>query len=201
MRYKTLQYADSTGRVFLDENGTGRVEIYSTYEGILMGNFVNGLKDGVWKEYVPKQKITYDEIYENGKFIKGTNTSDNGEVTEYDKFETLPSFKGGMETFGKFLTKNLRYPPNARKDNIQGRVYIQFIIKKDGTLSESKILKGIGGGCDEEALRVINLSPDWNPGLQRGIAKNVSYSVPIFFKLSESPKKIFPYQQNPYNAF
>nr|WP_294896868.1 energy transducer TonB [uncultured Pedobacter sp.] len=198
--YKTLQYADSTGKLFLDDNGTGKVEITSGSKIVFAGSFINGLKDGEWKEYIPEEKSTHNEIYENGKFIKGTNTMDDGNVIEYDKFETLPTFKGGVEAFGRFLSRNLHYPPDARDNNTQGRVYLQFVIEKDGSLTEAKVIRGIGGGCDEEALRVIKLSPKWNPGVQRGVAKRVSYTIPIFFKLSGPPKTVSPYQK-PYGTF
>lgn len=66
---------------------------------------------------------------------------------------------------------------------IEGRVFIEFLIGKDGTLSEIKVIKGIGGGCDEEALRVIQGSPNWNPGKQRGVPVKQRYTLPIVFKL------------------
>jgi TonB family protein len=97
--------------------------------------------------------------------------------------EVVPSFPGGLVEFGKFLGQNLKYPIEAKKNKTQGRVYVNFIVEVDGTLSEPKVLRGIGGGCDEEALRVIKLSPKWNPGIQNGKKIRVAYTVPILFSL------------------
>jgi TonB family protein len=97
--------------------------------------------------------------------------------------EVVPSFPGGLVEFGKFLGQNLKYPIEAKKNKTQGRVYVNFIVEVDGTLSEPKVLRGIGGGCDEEALRVIKLSPKWKPGIQNGKKIRVAYTVPILFSL------------------
>jgi protein TonB len=112
----------------------------------------------------------------------------NQKVTEdenqiFQNVEVLPTYPGGLEAFGKFLGKNLRYPPVARDADIQGRVYCQFVVEKDGSLTDIKVVRGIGGGCDEEAKRVLKTSPKWNPGIQNGRAVRVSYTIPIFFQL------------------
>src|SRR5688572_13628416 len=82
--------------------------------------------------------------------------------------EEMPSFPGGEAALVKYLSENIRYPARARENGITGRVFVTFIIGKDGKVTESKILRGIGGGCDEEALRVVNSMPQWRPGKQRG---------------------------------
>ncbi|WP_114941111.1 M56 family metallopeptidase [Mucilaginibacter endophyticus] len=98
--------------------------------------------------------------------------------------EQVPEFKGGINAFGKFLATNIRYPKDAREKNIQGRVVATFVVEKDGSLSDFKVLRGIGYGCDEEAIRVLKLSPEWKPGTQNGRAVRVQYSVPISFTLA-----------------
>jgi TonB family protein len=97
--------------------------------------------------------------------------------------EVLPSYPGGLVEFGKFLGMNLRYPKEAKDKNIEGRVYVSFVVEKNGSLTDPKVLRGIGYGCDEEALRVIKLSKNWNPGTQNGKAVRVSYTIPIFFQM------------------
>lgn len=97
--------------------------------------------------------------------------------------EEQPQFEGGRKKFLKYLKKNLKYPPQARRMNIEGKVYVEFVVNKDGSLVDIKVLKGIGGGCDEEALRVLKKSPKWKPGLQRGNPVRVRMSVPIVFRL------------------
>lgn len=96
--------------------------------------------------------------------------------------EEMPSPKDGKEGFMKFLAKNIRYPSPARRMNIQGRVYVEFIVSETGELSDIHVTKGIGGGCDEEAMRVIRLSK-WNAGKQRGRPVKVRMSQMIWFTI------------------
>lgn len=97
--------------------------------------------------------------------------------------EKMPEFPGGEEKFNQFLADSLKYPELARESGIQGRVFVTFVVEKDGSVSDARVLRGIGGGCDEEALRVINLMPRWNPGRQRGQPVRVQYNLPIKFTL------------------
>jgi periplasmic protein TonB len=97
--------------------------------------------------------------------------------------EVQPTFVGGMEAFVKFLRKNLNYPTVASRSNVQGRVILQFIVQTDGSIADVTVLKGIGFGCDEEALRVVKLMPKWKPGLQAGRAVRTRFSLPIIFML------------------
>ena len=115
--------------------------------------------------------------------INQEKTEDTNEI--FTNVEVLPTFPGGLEKFGAFLGKNLRYPPVARENGIQGRVYCTFVVEKDGSLTDIKVTRGIGGGCDEEAVRVLKSSPKWNPGVQNGRNVRVSYTVPIFFQLQQ----------------
>jgi protein TonB len=97
--------------------------------------------------------------------------------------ETMPSFKGGIVEFYKFIGKNLKYPAQARRIGIEGKVFVHFIIDEDGSLSDVKVVRGIGAGCDEEVIRIVNKSPKWNPGKQRGRPVRVRMMLPITFKL------------------
>lgn len=99
--------------------------------------------------------------------------------------EQTASPKGGMVAFYEYLGGNLSYPTDARRAGIQGRVFIEFVVNKDGSLSDLRILKGIGGGCDEEALRIVSASPAWNPGMQKGNPVRQRMVLPIIFKLDD----------------
>ncbi len=99
--------------------------------------------------------------------------------------ETMPAFRGGQQKLFEFLGNNLVYPQEAKEAGIEGQVFVEFYIEKDGTVCDAKVLHGIGYGCDEEALRVIGLMPKWSPGKQRGKAVRVRYTLPINFKLSK----------------
>lgn len=98
--------------------------------------------------------------------------------------ETLPEFKGGEEERINFLRNNIVYPQDARERGIQGIVFIGFIVEKNGEISDVAVLRGIGGGCDEEAIRVVKMMPKWKPGLQRSKPVRVRLNMPIKFALS-----------------
>ncbi len=90
---------------------------------------------------------------------------------------------GGYEAFYQYVRQELKYPSQARRMGVEGKVYVQFVIERDGSLSEVKVLKGIGAGCDEEASRVISKSPSWQPGKQRGRPVRQRMVLPMTFKL------------------
>ncbi|MFY0687067.1 MAG: energy transducer TonB [Cyclobacteriaceae bacterium] len=99
--------------------------------------------------------------------------------------ETWPSPKGGMGEFYKFLGENVEYPAAARRLNVTGRVFLRFVVEKDGVITDIKVLKGIGAGCDEEAVRVLSQAPAWEPGKQRGRAVRVYMTIPVNFILAD----------------
>jgi len=99
--------------------------------------------------------------------------------------QTPPSFSGGDAARMKFLAENLKYPQMAKEIGIQGKVYVTFVVEPDGSISNIEITRGIGGGCDEEALRVTKLMPNWISGKQRGKAVRVQFNMPIKFTLRQ----------------
>lgn len=108
------------------------------------------------------------------------------EIVEQEIFmvvEEMPEFPGGVAKLGDYLAKNIKYPQMARESGVQGKVFITFVVEPDGHVSNVKVVRGIGAGCDEEAVRVIKNMPKWKPGKQRGKAVRVSYNVPVNFKL------------------
>ena len=108
------------------------------------------------------------------------------EVVEQEIFqivEEMPEYPGGEKKLLEYVAKSVKYPQIARESGIQGRVFVNFVIEPDGSVSNVKVLRGIGGGCDEEAMRVIKSMPKWKPGKQRGKAVRVTYTLPVNFKL------------------
>ena len=103
--------------------------------------------------------------------------------TVYYVVEEMPNFPGGMGECMKYLSKNIKYPTEAMEKEIQGRVIVQFIVEKDGSITEAKVVRGVDPALDKEALRVINSMPKWTPGKHAGEAVNVKYTVPIMFKI------------------
>jgi TonB family protein len=100
---------------------------------------------------------------------------------------TPPSFPGGMKAFYEYLGRTIRYPEAARKQKIQGKVQLSFMVEKDGSLTNIEVKKKLGGGTDEEAVRVLRESPKWIPGTRDGQPVRVKYDMPLSFSLSETP--------------
>lgn len=108
------------------------------------------------------------------------------EVQEMEIFtvvESMPSFPGGDAARMRYLQENIKYPQMARESGIQGTVYVTFVVETNGEVTDIRILRGIGGGCDEEAIRVIEQMPKWNAGMQRGKPVRVQFNMPIKFTL------------------
>jgi TonB family protein len=143
-------------------------------------------------------KFPYTDQKENMQLFTGNQTADgtvNWLLTEmapeqgdevFQVVEHQPEPVGGMKAFYEYVRKNIKYPDEARNKGIQGRVFVQFVVDTDGSLTDIAILKGIGAGCDEEALRLIENSPKWTPGKQRGKPVKVRMSLPVVFKLDEA---------------
>jgi TonB family protein len=104
-------------------------------------------------------------------------------ISVYTTVEQMPEFPGGTEAMMKFIGENLKYPPEAIKQKISGRVLVNFIVGKDGKIKNVKVIRGIGLACDEEAIRVVNAMPAWIPGKQKGEPVDVRFTLPITFAL------------------
>lgn len=116
---------------------------------------------------------------------KGTISTEGtvkGELI-YDIVEQQPEFPGGYGALTKWIDDNLKYPVEAAMDGIEGRVIVQFIIRPTGKIVDAKVVRGIAPSLDKEALRLINIMPNWIPGRQKGKAVNVRYTTWITFKL------------------
>lgn len=109
------------------------------------------------------------------------------EIVEEEIFtivEKMPNFPGGVDALFYYLGTNISYPDMAKDARIEGKVYITFVVDRDGSIADVKVLRGIGGGCDEEAIRVVKSMPAWDPGEQRGKKVRVQYNLPINFVLN-----------------
>ena len=98
--------------------------------------------------------------------------------------EESASFPGGIQAFYEYLGKELKYPRQAQRMGIEGRVFVQFVVERDGSLTDIQVVKGIGAGCDEEAVRVLKNSPKWKPGKQRGKPVRQKMIQNILFKFA-----------------
>ena len=107
----------------------------------------------------------------------------------FDVVEEMPQFPGGPAALFEFLSKNIQYPKDAEKAKLQGRVIVTFVVKKDGSITDAKVVKSVAPSLDAEALRVINAMPNWTPGRQNGQPVNVKYTVPLTFRLNGNDNK------------
>lgn len=113
------------------------------------------------------------------------NTVEGNDSAEqvYTKVEVMPQFPGGDTELTKFLGKSVKYPVIAQENGIQGKVVCSFIVSKDGSLSDYKVVRGTDPSLDGEAIRVLKMMPKWTPGTEKGKAVNVLYTVPVTFRL------------------
>lgn len=103
--------------------------------------------------------------------------------------EQMPEYPGGQQAMFAFISKELKYPEEAIDNGIEGTVVISFVVERDGSIGEAKVLRGLGGGCSEEALRVVKSMPLWKPGMQGGKVVRTSFNLPIRFKLQDKQPK------------
>jgi periplasmic protein TonB len=126
-------------------------------------------QETVVEEYLPNLPQEEDEVI--------------AEETIFVVVESMPTFPGGYAALSQYLHENISYPIHARELNIQGKVFLTFVVEKDGSVTDVELLRGIGGGCDEEAIKVVQHMPKWNPGKQRNVPVRVKYNLPVNFKL------------------
>ncbi len=119
-------------------------------------------------EYIPDAIMPDDIVVDNTPFMS---------------VESMPEFPGGEIALMKYLANNISYPKMANENNIHGKVFITFVVETDGSISNIELLRGIGGGCDEEAIRVVKNMPRWIPGKQRNKAVRVQFNLPVKFTL------------------
>jgi TonB family protein len=172
---------DSTGRV-LAENGNGEwLEFDGLFKTTLGKGLVkDGMRDGEW--LVSEGK----EIYKNGVLITTVHNAVYPFANLDSSFvpvEAPPEFPGGLEPFSQYVYKKIKYPPYERENGIQGKAYISFVVERDGSLTDFKIVSAPSKGLGEEALRLIKDSPKWKPGIQNGRPVRVQYTVPVNFVL------------------
>lgn len=179
---KVLSFYDSTG-VQLVKNGTGYYKDFTESMDLLEeGNYLDSLKNGLWKGESIKSGWTYQEEYDRGKFISGV-AAHSGRSYPYTEVEQQPQYKGGITKFYKFFGSNYKYPTEAQRHRTGGRLLISFVVEGDGSLTNFAILKDFGYGAGGEAIKVLKKSEKWEPGRHHGIPVNVTYTLPIVLNM------------------
>jgi TonB family protein len=110
--------------------------------------------------------------------------------TIYTSIDEMPEFPGGISALLDYLGRNIEYPKEAREGDVQGKVVVKFVVCENGTLCNEEVIRSIGGGCDEEVIRVVKAMPKWKPGKQNGKAVKVYYTLPVSFKFNEEDKPV-----------
>lgn len=128
--------------------------------------------------------VEADQETEVQDYVPVEEEEEEEEAQIFTVVESMPDFPGGDAARIKYLNENIKYPQMARESGIQGRVFVTFVVEKDGSVTDVRVLRGIGGGCDEEAIRVIKNMPKWDAGKQRGKPVRVQFNMPILFKLN-----------------
>jgi len=132
---------------------------------------------------IPGDIVEVDEVTEGFVAPEVGEVENSDMVDVYTIVEQMPEFPGGNEKMVEFISLNTQYPQEAKEKGVQGRVLVNFVVDTDGSITDVKVMRGIGSGCDEEAVRVVKSMPKWQPGRQRGEAVKVAFTLPFTFKL------------------
>jgi antitoxin component YwqK of YwqJK toxin-antitoxin module len=175
--YKIIQFWDPDGnQKIIDGNGEYEIKNSDYFE---IGKLENGLKHGIWQGAIKSSNLTFQETYDTGKLIKGTSTDSQNIKYEYTEKSSMSGPKKGTKHFYQFFGSNFKISDEARNKNIKGRLLLFFIIEGDGSVSEIKVINGLGYGLDQEAIRLVKLYKEWTPGKSRGVGYKVPYTLPI----------------------
>lgn len=175
---------DSLGNFIVSEgNGDYRNTLFNNSKIIEEGTIKDGYKVNKWVGS-NSERVLYEDTYnDKGELISGLSYDDQGNSYTYTEFEEDATYKGGMDGWNNHLRRNLRYPKEAKRAGDQGNVYLSFIIMKSGKVQKAEIIRGVSHACDEEALRVLRLSKNWNPGKQRGQPVIQRMNLRVIFRL------------------
>jgi len=132
----------------------------------------------------PTAEINIAEPVGEGPKREAAVAVDDNKVYDFVSIEKQPEFPGGIAKFYGYLGKAIKYPPMAQENNVQGKVFLSFVVEKDGKLTDITVTRGLGSGTDEEAIRVLKASPRWNPGIQNGKPVRVKYNINVNFTLN-----------------
>ena len=148
------------------------------------GRYLNGKRDGVWKYYHQDGNISGVIINKDNQVVSAQYFKPSGEKeTDPKKIEQLPSYPGGMNAMAEYISRNVRYPQQSRKDRITGQVKVGFTISATGEIMDIAVLSGVNDELNHEAIRAVRSMPNWIPGVQFNRPVKVRYTLPINFNL------------------
>ncbi len=178
--------------VVLGKEQDCRLEVFGRDGKLITTLFNKKMGPGNFQEnwnIAPELDYFYYVLTAGENRISGNSTFTPAKIAEsegpvFNVVEKMPQFPGGTSQLMKYLGDNIKYPAEAKEKGIQGRVYVNFVVEADGSISSVNVLRGIGAGCDEEAIRVVSNMPAWTPGEQRGKPVRVSFNLPIKYALN-----------------
>lgn len=166
------------------ENGNGQYEI-NTDKSQIKGEYKNGMKEGTWTSvFTGQYPVSHTDQYKDGIFVSGFTIKDGNRI-DYDVLEKRPEPAKGLQAFYNFISKQFKTSPEAISNKVKGKIFLSFVVDKDGSIIDVKVIRGLGYGLDEEAIRVLKLCPSWTPGEQRGVKVKCKYSIPIALDYSK----------------
>jgi len=180
---KSIEYVaffDEQQNILLKEgNGTMRFPIQGNSKNTEEGEMKNHNKHGLWQG--TQNGFPYEDLYENGKLIKGEITLADGKKVKYDAktFRIQPEYPGGMDELIEYIRKNYKYPAEAVQAKVAGTVQVKFVVNKEGNIRDIQVTKDLGFGTGDAAIQLVQSFGKWKPGTQRGLPQNVSYTLPI----------------------
>jgi TonB family protein len=146
--------------------------------------YQNNKLHGTHKTFWENGRLRRNDLYEKGAFINGQCYGFNGGDTTWFAYQISAGFPGGNDSLRQYLTQHLKYPPDARLDEIEGTVNVQFTITKDGSLTDIKLSNKVNPLLDNEAIRLVSGMPKWQPAIIDGRVANMSFILPVVFRLS-----------------
>lgn len=146
--------------------------------------YKKNLLHGTHKTFWANGRLKRHDVYENGTFLSGQCYGLNGSDTTWFAYQISAGFPGGNDSLRQYLAKHLKYPPDARLDQIEGTVNVQFTIAKDGSLTDIRLANRVSALLDKEAIRVVSEMPKWQPAIIDGQAANMSFILPVVFRLN-----------------
>ena len=147
-------------------------------------NYKNGIVNGELLTYWENGQTKRRDFYEDGVLKNGKVWNEKGRKVKYYDYIISPEFQGGISNLYKYLQSNVRYPQASKSSGIEGRVVVNFVVEKDGTISNARVVVSVNNELDAEALRVVNKMPKWIPGLIDGKIVRVGFTLPIKFSLN-----------------
>ena len=184
----------SSGQIKSEDEYSSYSENKKILNGLRKEWFENGqlskeinFKDNIFQEqviiYWKNGQLKRIDNYSNGEYVDGQCWDSTGTEVEHYLYLVMPEYPGGIKKLFKYLSKNIKYPKEAKSRNIQGKVIVSFVINRDGTIDEAEVIESVDKELDAEALRVVNKMPKWNPGKEDGENVRIQYNLPINFIL------------------